>query len=91
MCGEMAARAGPPGDERYRDLAMRLRASSRQGTAFVEWEDKEIRRLFGPDVSEQWRPPRSARVRVRPAGARRAGGPQRGAGPARLRRACAAH
>ncbi len=53
ICEEMAARVGPPEDERYRDLAMRLRASSRQRMVFVDWEDEEIRRLFGPDVSEQ--------------------------------------
>jgi hypothetical protein len=50
VCEEMAVRWGPPRDQHYRDLALRLRASSLQRMAFVEWENEEIRRLFGPDA-----------------------------------------
>jgi hypothetical protein len=50
MCEDIATRSGPPRDRHYRDLAERLRASSRQRMAFVEWENTEIVRLFGPDA-----------------------------------------
>jgi hypothetical protein len=52
VCEQIATRSGPPRDQHYRDLAERLRASSRQRMAFVEWENEEIRRLFGPDAPQ---------------------------------------
>jgi hypothetical protein len=53
VCEEMATRADPPRDQHYRDLAARLRASSHQRMAFVEWENEEICRLFGPTAPPQ--------------------------------------
>lgn len=47
VCDEIAARAGPPRDQRYLELAARFREGSQRYAAFVVWEDTEIRRLFG--------------------------------------------
>jgi hypothetical protein len=47
VCDDLAMRAGPIREQRYRDMAARLRERSRQQAAFVEWENEEIRRLFG--------------------------------------------
>jgi hypothetical protein len=47
LCEELATRVGRLQEQRYRDLAARFRESSRRQTEFVEWENEEIRRLFG--------------------------------------------
>jgi hypothetical protein len=47
VCEDMATRLGPPRDRRYRDLAAQPRESGRRKMDFVDWEDGEIRRLFG--------------------------------------------
>ncbi len=47
VCDDLAIRAGPVREQRYRDMAASLRARSRQQAAFAEWENQEIRRLFG--------------------------------------------
>jgi hypothetical protein len=52
VCEEMATRWGRPWGQYYQDLADRLRASSNRRLAFVEWENEEIRRLFGPDAPQ---------------------------------------
>ena len=46
LCEDLAAQVGPLREQRYRDLAARFHESSRRQTAFVEWENEEIRRLF---------------------------------------------
>jgi hypothetical protein len=51
LCEDLAARADPERGQRYRDMAARLRERSRQQAAFVEWENEEIRRLFGDHKS----------------------------------------
>ena len=47
LCEDLATRAGPVREQRYWDMAARLRERSREQAAFAEWESEEIRRLFG--------------------------------------------
>lgn len=47
VCEELATRVGPLREQRFRDMAARLRESSVRQAEFVEWENEEIGRLFG--------------------------------------------
>ena len=44
---DLATQVGPLREHRYRDMMQRLREHSRRQMEFVEWQNEQIRRLFG--------------------------------------------